>query len=342
MISAQETCNILGMTTSHLLTFEAFPERVLFEGFDREVLRGLGGFMARVRTGGADSAAYRVVAEGGARPRRAAVSGTGLKRRPFRRHLQRDGEDQIHMPGCTLRLAPGRTESFVDFPGTVADVDGYVLTTQIEMAISHALAMGGYVVNHAAAIEIDGAALLAVGPTHAGKSTLCGAALAAGGAVVSDDSVILGLDGAGAPSVGALRRNLWLREGSAGILPHELQSRLRRVVVFGEDRWGLDRDACCNRFRTRVRPNACVIVHRDRRMRGFELRGLSSADGLAGILMASTALFFSPRYGFERDRCLQGLVELVNSVPCFSLRMGTDLIHDAVETIQSLVAAVGE
>ena len=63
-----------------------------------------------------------------------------------------------------------------------------MLTTLLEMALTHALAMSGYVVNHAAAFEIDGTAVLAVGPTRAGKSTLSAAALAAGGAVVSDDS----------------------------------------------------------------------------------------------------------------------------------------------------------
>ena len=325
---------------SHFLTFEAFPVRVLFEGFDEEVLRGLGGFMARVQAGGEKTAAYRVVVEGGARPRRAAVSGTALKRRPSRRHLIRDGEDRVHMPGCTLRLAPGRAEAVVEFPGARAAGDGYVLTTQLEMALNHALAMRGFVVTHAASFEVNGTTLLAVGPTHAGKSTLCGAALAVGGSVVSDDSVILGFDGDKAPSVGALRRNLWLREGSAEILPPELQSRLKEVVVFGEDRWGLDRGAFAERFRTRVRPDAILLLRRDRRLRAFQLRELSAADGLAGILMASTALFFSSRYRVERDRCLKGLAALVNSAPCFSLRLGTDLIHKSVTTIQKLGAGV--
>ena len=157
---------------------------------------------------------------------------------------------------------------------------------------------------------------------------------------MSDDSVILGLDVHGVPAVGALRRNVWLREGSAEVLPHELRSRLKKVVVFGEDRWGLDRDAFGERFRTRVRPDAVVLLRRDRRMRGFELCELSASDGLAGILMASTALFFSSRYRVERDRCMQGLAALVNSLPCFSLRMGTDLIHESVTTVRRLVDAV--
>jgi hypothetical protein len=90
-----------------------------------------------------------------------------------------------------------------------------------------------------------------------------------------------------------------------------------------------------------VRPDAIVVLRRDRRLRGFELRELSSADGLTGILMASTALFFSSRYSVERDICLQSLAALVNSVPCFSLRMGTGLISEPVETVQRMVAAVG-
>jgi hypothetical protein len=115
---------------------------------------------------------------------------------------------------------------------------------------------------------------------------------------------------------------------------------LRELHAFGEDRWGLERDDCGERFRTRLRLDAIVLLGRDRRLRGFDLRALSAADGLAGILMASTALFFSSRYSVERDRCLGGLSALVNAVPCYSLRMGTNLIADPVATVQSLVAAI--
>ncbi len=338
--SSVETCNILSMTTSHLLTFEAFPETVLFEGFDEDVLGGLTGFMARVQTGGSDSEAYRVVAKGRARRQRSATRRKAIKRRPYRRHINRDGEDRVHMPGCRLCLAPGRSVARIEASNAGEDVDGYVLTTQLEMAMSHALAMQGLVVNHAASFEVDGTALLAVGPTHAGKSTLCGAALAAGGAVVSDDSVILGLDAGGAPSVGALRRDLWIRDGSVELLPKPLRAQLWETSSFGERRWGLERAAFPEVFRTRAQPQAIVLLHRDLRVRGFALRRVSSAKGLVGLILASSALFLSGRYKQERERCMPGLLALTNSAPCFELQMGRALVEEPAATVRRLVEDV--
>ena len=320
-----------------LLTFEAFPERVVLEGFDEEVLRGLGMFMAQVTAGEVGDTSYRVVARGGTTARSPAAGTTPSRRRPWRRHVRREGEDLVVMPGGRVRLAPGRAKAVVEWTDTAATVDGFVTTTLLEVAMSHALAMGGYVVNHAASIEIDGTALLAVGRTHAGKSTLSAAALAAGGAVVSDDSVILGLDDKGAPSAGVLRRDLWLRDGSEELLPEALRARLWETASLGERRWGLERAAFPKQFRTGVRPQAIVLLRRDLRVRGFALRRVSSADGLAGLILASSALFLSGRYPVERERCMPGLLALVNSAPCFEVRMGRALVEDPAATVRRLV-----
>ena len=321
------------------LTFETVPERVVFEGFNEEILSELRAFMVRVQADDSELAPYRVVVAGG-QTLRMAVNRSVPTRRPFRRHLQQDGDDLLQMPGCRLRLAPGQPEAAVEFRAGSAGVDGFVLTTLLETALTHALAMSGYVVNHAAAFEVDGTAVLAVGPTRAGKSTLSAAALAAGGAVVSDDSVILGPGGEGRPFVGALRRNLWLREGSIGMLPRELRSGLREAESFGERRWGLDRDVFAGYFRPTVRPGAVVLLRRDRRLRGFRLREVSSADGLVGLILATSSLYLSSRYPIERERCMPGLMKLVNSAPCFEVRMGTELVDDPVTTVQRLAEAV--
>jgi hypothetical protein len=244
------------------------------------------------------------------------------------------------MPGGRVRLAPGRTEAVVEWSGGGAVVDGFVAITLLEVAMSHALALHDYVVNHAAAIEIDGAALLAVGPTHAGKSTLSSAALAAGGAVVSDDLVILGLDREGKASAGALRRDLWVRDGSEDLLPEAMRGRLWETASFGERRWGLERAAFPDRFRTRVRPQAIVLLRRDLRLRDYTLRRVSAADGLAGLIMASSALFLSGRYPMERERCMPGLIELANSAPCFELRMGRVLVEEPAKTVRRLARDV--
>ena len=157
------------MVKTDILMFEAFPKNIVFEGFDEEALRGLGMFMARVADDFVGDAAYRVVARGGRTPRRPPAGSPPRLRRPWRRHLRRDGEDLVVMPGGRVRLAPGRAEAVVEWAATGAPVDDFVTITLLETALIHALAMGGYVVNHAAALEIDGAALLAVGPSRAGK-----------------------------------------------------------------------------------------------------------------------------------------------------------------------------
>jgi hypothetical protein len=325
---------------TNLLTFEAFPERVVFEGFDEDVLRGLSMFMARVTEGGAGDAVYRVVAGGGGGPRHWPANKAPRRRRPWRRHVRRGGEDIVMMPGGRIRLAPGRAKAVVEWSGAGMPLDDLVTTTLLETALIHALAMGGYVVNHAAAFEVDGAELLVVGPSHAGKSTLSAAVLAAGGTVVSDDSVILGLSDDGTPSTGALRRDLWLREGSVELLPEALRARLWEASSFGERRWALQREDFADRFRTRIQPGAVVLLRRDRRLRASRIRKVSSAEGLAGLIMTSSPLFLSGRYPVERERCMPGLLAVVNGVPCFEARMGNDLVDDPVTTVQRLVDAI--
>ena len=323
---------------TNLLTFEAFPERVILEGFDEETLRGLRMFMARVTDGGAGKDRYRVVVRGSRPPRRPTAGSAPRARSPWRRHIRRDGEDIVMMPGGRVTLAPGRAEAAVEFSG--AATDPFVTTTLLETALIHALAMGGYVVNHAAALEVDGAAFLAVGPSRAGKSTLSAAVLAAGGAVVSDDSVILGLDDVGRPSAGALRRDLWLRDGSLGLLPEAPRARLWESSSFGERRWGLERAAFPELFRTRVRPQAIVLLRRDRRVRGFALRRTSSAEGLVRLIQASSPLFLSGWYPVERERCMPALESLVNNAPCFEVKMGRALVEDPVATVCRFVEDV--
>jgi len=244
------------------------------------------------------------------------------------------------MPGGRLRLAPERAKAVVEWAGNGVAADGFVAATMLEAALIHALAMGGFVVNHAAAVEVGGAALLVVGPSRAGKSTLCAATLAAGGAVVSDDSLILGFDEDGVPAAGALRRDLWLRDGSVVLLPERLRARLWETESFGERRWGLGRAEFPKLFKTRVQPKAIVILRRDLRLRDFVLRRISSADGLAGLILASSPLFLSARYPVERKMCMPALLALVNGAPCFEVRMGRELVEDPVGTVIRLAEDV--
>lgn len=308
--------------------------------FEEEALRGLGMIMAGVTDSGPGYASYRVVGGGDRTPRRPTREAAPRRRRPWCRHVRRDGEDLVVMPGGRVRFAPGRAEAVVERADSGSSVDSLVTTMLLETALIHALAMGGCVVNHAAALEVGGVNLLVIGSSRAGKSTLSAAVLAAGGVVVSDDLVILGFDDEGVPSAGALRRDLWLRKGSVDLLPELLRARLWETASFGERRWGLERAAFPESFRTRVRPQAIVILRRDLRIRGFVLRRVCSADGLAGLIRASSPLFFSTRYPVERERCMPVLLALVNDAPCFEVRMGRALVDDPASTVRRLAGEI--
>jgi hypothetical protein len=133
-----------------------------------------------------------------------------------------------------------------------------------------------------------------------------------------------------------MRRDLWVRDGSEDLLPEAMRDRLWEAASLGERRWGLERAAFPESFRIRVQPQAIVLLRRDLRIRKYVLRKLSSADGLAGLILASSALFLSGRYPLEREKCMPGLMELANGAPCFEARMGRALVEDPVATVRRL------
>jgi hypothetical protein len=115
---------------------------------------------------------------------------------------------------------------------------------------------------------------------------------------------------------------------------------LWEAASLGERRWGLERAAFPECFRTRVRPQAIVLLRRDRRIRRYVVRRVSGADALAGLIMASSALFLSGRYPLERARCMPGVMELANRLPCFEARMGRALLEDPAATVRRLAGDV--
>lgn len=329
------------MQTSHLLTFDAFPERVRLDGFDEALLQSQKALLVRVSEEETAEAPYRVVATSRRGVMREGREKAAASRRPFVRFVPGPEEDLVLMPGGRVRLAPARAVATVEFWRPQADIAGFVVGTLVEAALIHALALRARAVVHAAALEVGGTSFLAVGPTRAGKSTLTAAALRAGGAVVSDDSVILGHDDSDRVVVGALRRNLWFREGTVDLVPEVLRSSLWEGVSFGERRWGLEREGSSELFRTRVRPGAVLLLRRDKRLRGMRVRQVSAAEALAGLIRATSPLFLSGRYPVERERLMPVLTHLVNETPCFMVQMGRTLVEDPEGTVEKLVAEIG-
>ena len=89
---------------------------------------------------------------------------------------------------------------------------------------------------HAAALEIDGAAIAVAGPSGAGKSTLAALHAAAGGGVLGDDLCAVSWDGTGAPVAhrGLGRIKLWRDSAElAGWTPDESTRIADAIDKFG-------------------------------------------------------------------------------------------------------------
>ncbi len=328
------------MESPRSLVFEAFPERVRLEGFDDELLRSLRALLVHVSDADPGPTPYRVTAhitaDEAVRGGRAAAA----SRRPSLRFVPGPDEDLVVMTAGRVRLAPARPIALLELHRTGAGTSTYASSVLTEAALTHALALRGRAVVHAAALEVGGVSILAAGSTRAGKSTLAAAILRTGGAVVSDDSVILGVEDRRVAAAGALRRDVWFREGTVDLLHDELRSRLREGISFGERRWGLERESSRSVFRDRVCPDVVVLLTRDARMRAMRIAKASAADALAGLIRATSPLFLSGRYPVERERLLPVLTHLANNTPCFAVRMGRILLDNPEGAVDRLLSTI--
>ncbi|MEJ2190410.1 MAG: hypothetical protein P8Y93_13575 [Acidobacteriota bacterium] len=327
------------MAPSKLLTFCAFPEKVRLDGFDARLLQGLQALFVRVREAGFEEASYRVSTH--------IVTGEAVRsaevatiRRPAVRFVPGTDEDLVLMAAGRVRLAPARPSAVLEMRPIGGGISAYAASVLTEAAFTHALALRGRAVLHAAALEIGGTSILAAGSTRSGKSTLAAAVLRAGGGVVSDDSVVLGTEDREAVMAGALRRDLWFRKGTVDLLPDKLRSRLREGSSFGERRWGLERQSSRSCFREFVHPDVVILLRRDARMRAMRITRVRAAEALAGLIRATSPLFLSGRYPVERERLLPVLTSLANGTPCFAVRMGRSLLENPEHTVGELLGNI--
>jgi hypothetical protein len=89
---------------------------------------------------------------------------------------------EIDRAGGTIAVHPG--------PDGASELLGLLLAGSV---MAYLLSGDGELVLHASAIEVSGSALAIVGPSGAGKSTLAAALCGAGAALVSDDTLRVGL-----------------------------------------------------------------------------------------------------------------------------------------------------
>jgi hypothetical protein len=187
----------------------------------------------------------------------------------------------------------------------------------------------GAVPIHGAVFRYRGRGVLALGRRGSGKSILGLSAVVAGGRLVSDDSVLLGLDEKGAPVAERMREFFMVRHSWAG---DRLFARLTDIPsTIGS------RPKTVYRLPDREDPRFCVGCGIDdlwllERPRGGRRSATSwapaqAATGMARLIESSTALLFGPRYPRERAALLEMFQAVLRRVACRTVAPGTDLVE---------------
>lgn len=209
----------------------------------------------------------------------------------------------------------------------------------VSVAIAQAVAVVGVTMVHALAAELHGLRILALGPSGAGKSTLAAAVLAAGGCVVSDDLVWLGLDATGQVRIRGSRPFLSFRAGTLPVLPASIRAALRACVADdGERYWDLYRQDCPAAFMDSFVPDCLLVVRRSSTAAaGSALATLSHAEAYAAFQCAAQPLHFVDTRGPALVEAATGVARaVVSGLPLYRLDAGVRLVTDPVSEMRGL------
>ena len=276
----------------------------------------------------------------------------GLSGRPFDwRSLVDAGALRVDNPGAAHLDGPRSEQAFDDSrvrlqsgaPGELLIEPGHRPEPRLLMPRGFTLLTGqqwartGALPLHAAAFEIDGRGILALGRRGAGKSVLSMAMLAAGARLVSDDWVLLAHDGHGRPVAERLRGFFMLRRGWAA---EQLLAQLPTLpFVSGagtKTHFRLTRGDD-PRFPTACRIDEFWLLQRPRAGRTGPTRWqtLSPTHALAYLIESSIALLFGRDFPHERCAALTTLKQLLARVTCRQVATGTDMIESTRKTAEA-------
>ena len=272
-----------------LLSFDELPLRLRLEGFPSEIAHSIASqWLCAVQPADEDADAYRVRLRAEPQLRFKPPSAGSAARQMRLRASTVNSTTELRMHGAWVTFAAGH-------PAAQVEVHPHLLLSpgRMELAVGgplgHALALSGSSFLHGAAVIVRDLPILLLGEGGSGKSTMAAAALAAGGKLVSDDSLILYPTDSRRLAVRSLRRDLILREGSRGVLPDPLHQHLQRVGPPTDPRWVLGREDAAPAFRTILEPAVLCVLRRDRRCKTFRLTALNQAMALTSLLEANAS-----------------------------------------------------
>jgi hypothetical protein len=175
---------------------------------------------------------------------------------------------------------------------------------------------------HAAAVALNGRAVLLAGPAGSGKTTLLAGLMLDGGEVLADDIAVIAEDGA---SVRAMPLPLCIKRGAWPVL-ERLLPELGNLPVHrradGQDvRYlGPQSGGSSSQARNAVRIGA-IIFPRYQPGAALDARRLEPVEAFEALLPQ----FYPLANRFDRDS-MDRLIQLLVTVPCFHLSYG-DLAH---------------
>jgi len=326
-----------------LLSFDELPMRLRLEGLPGEIAHSIARqWLCAIHAADEDTDAYRVRLR--AEPQlRFKPPSSGSAARQIRLRASTVGATtELRMPGARVSFTAGQRGAEVEVHPRLLHFPGLAELT-VGGPLGHALALEGSSFLHGAAVIVDDLPILLLGEAGSGKSTVAAAALAAGGKVVSDDSLILYPTASSRFGARTLRRDLFLREGSRAVLPAPLQERLQRVGPAIDPRWMLGRGDAASTFCTAIEPAALCVLRRDRRLKAFRLTALNQAMALTVLLEAnSSPHLLQPGFEGEQRRLLSLWSRLASRLPAFELRLGPAMLDSPAEIFAEVVARLRE
>lgn len=206
----------------------------------------------------------------------------------------------------------------------------FMMPQPLGFALSQQWARSGLLALHGCMVQINGRGILALGRRGTGKSILAASVLAAHGAVVSDDWVLVGVDAERKLVAERLRQYLQLRASAVGSgLRAQLDQRLafyahtrtKFALPINDDDPATPPCASIDELWVLRRPS-------EARTKQTRLVSASPAVFFAALLDSSVAELAGNAFPVERAALLRTVQQLLATVRCVVVETGLNLAQD--------------
>lgn len=243
-------------------------------------------------------------------------------------HCPRGPETRIYFVDgllCFGKLHGAPAEVYVGAP------PGNLFKGVVGAGILYRLAQSGVLSLHASAVASRSGAILVLGASGLGKSTLAAAWMHIG-QVISDDHVLVSLDVAETPIawVEPFRADIYLRHDGIGLIPEAARAH----IEDGSTKVRLPRAQAREYFCECAPLVALVILEPEGRTAASIMHPLSQAEMLLAIVAANSYLSVGPR--LAPPALWLAASELASRMPAFRLSVGSDLLHRPEHAVRSL------